>query len=246
MKHAYLGPQFSDMEIGRVLNRFEASFEYYNDFAELSSMVSQRLADGKIVGWFQGRMEFGPRALGNRSILADPQNPEIQKNLNLRIKFREGFRPFAPAVLEEDLSEYFSSDTPSPYMLFISKLNKEHQKPEPENYPSFSLYDRLYHVRSKVPAITHVDYSARIQTVSSVSNYRFWKLISDFKNITGCGMLVNTSFNIRGEPIVCTPREAYLDFMLSGMDYLVLGNYVLKQTDQKPLLKSEKSTVTLD
>lgn len=246
MKYAYLGPQFTDIEIGRVLNRYEAPFEYVHDPKELTLKVSQKIADGKIVGWFQGRMEFGPRALGNRSILADPRNPEIQKNLNLKIKFREGFRPFAPSVLMEDLPKYFSSDTPSPYMLFIYQLKKELQNPEPENYSSFGLYDRLYHVRSNFPAITHVDYSARIQTVSADSNPLYWQLITDFKKITGCGMIVNTSFNVRGEPIVCTPREAYLDFMRTGMDYLVMGNYILDKTNQNPPPENERGLLQLD
>ena len=246
MKYAYLGPQYSDPEIGRILNRYEAPFEYFTDSHQLTENVSRKLAEGKIVGWFQGRMEFGPRALGNRSILADPRNPEIQKNLNLKIKFREGFRPFAPSVLLEDLEEYFSSGIPSPYMLFISQLRKKHRKPEPENYPEFSLYDRLYHVRSDVPAITHVDYSARIQTVSTESNPLYWQLINDFKKITGCGMIVNTSFNVRGEPIVCTPRDAYLDFMQTGMDYLVIGNYMLDRAKQPPLPANEKNSVKPD
>lgn len=246
MKYARLGPQFSDIEIGRVINRYEAPFEYINDSAELTSIVSQKISDGKIVGWFQGRMEFGPRALGNRSILADPRNPEIQKNLNLKIKFREGFRPFAPSILLEDLPEYFSSDTPLPYMLFTAQIKKELQNSEPENYASLGLYDRLYHIRSNVPVITHVDYSARIQTVSADSNPLFWQLIRDFKKVTGCGMIVNTSFNVRGEPIVCTPREAYLDFMRTGMDYLVMGNYILDKTNQKPLPENERGLVQLD
>jgi carbamoyltransferase len=246
MKFAYLGPKYSDQEIRRTLNRYEATFEYYPNFSELTATVSQKLAEGKVIGWFQGRMEFGPRALGNRSILADPRNPEIQKILNLKIKFREGFRPFAPSVLEEDLSEYFVTDKPSPYMLFVTQVAQKHQKPEPENYSEYSLFDRLYHQRSDIPAITHVDYSARIQSVSVDSNPRFWQLISDFKKITGCGMLVNTSFNVRGEPIVCTPRDAFLDFMHTEMDYLVMGNYVLERTNQMPLPVEERIKVNMD
>lgn len=246
MKFAYLGPQYSDQEIRRTLNRYEAIFEYYPDFTELTATVSQKLTEGKVIGWFQGRMEFGPRALGNRSILADPRNPEIQKILNLKIKFREGFRPFAPSVLEEDLSEYFVTDKPSPYMLFVAQVAQKHQKPEPEDYSGYSLFYRLYHQRSDVPAITHVDYSARIQSVSAGSNPRFWQLISDFKKITGCGMVVNTSFNVRGEPIVCNPRDAFLDFMHTEMDYLVMGNYVLERTSQKPLPVEERIKVNMD
>lgn len=246
MNNAQLGPQFTDAEIARTLTRYEALYSYFDNFSELSSVVSRLLADGKIVGWFQGRMEFGPRALGNRSILADPRNPEIQKILNLKIKFREGFRPFAPSVLLEDLSDNFSTDTPSPYMLFVAQLKKERQKPEPEGYQGFTLYDRLYHLRSDVPAVTHVDYSARVQTVSAASNPRFWQLISDFKKITGCGMLVNTSFNVRGEPIVCTPRDAYLDFMQTKMDFLVMGNYVIDRNSQEPLPEREIFSVKQD
>jgi len=246
MKYALLGPQYSDSEIRRVLNRYEASFTYFKDFGELTLSISQKIADGMIVGWFQGRMEFGPRALGNRSILADPRNPEIQKKLNLKIKFREGFRPFAPSVLEEDLHEYFASDTPSPYMLFVSGLKKELRTSEPSGYSDFNLYDRLYHQRSGVPAITHIDYSSRIQTVSKSSNPRFWSLISDFKKITGFGMVVNTSFNIRGEPIVCTPNEAYLDFMATGMDFLVMGNYVLERGNQRPIQKEVMQQLNQD
>jgi len=246
MKYSLLGPQYSNPEIGRVLTRYDALFNYFECFSELSLNVSQKIADGKIIGWFQGRMEFGPRALGNRSILADPRNPEIQKKLNLKIKFREGFRPFAPSVLQEDLTEYFSSSTPSPYMLFVSGLKKELRAQEPIGYCDFNLYDRLYHIRSGIPAITHIDYSSRIQTVTKISNPRFWKLISDFKKITGCGMVVNTSFNIRGEPIVCTPQEAYLDFMGTDMDYLVMGNYLLERTIQKPLPKAKRNQVNPD
>jgi len=246
MKYALLGPQYSDAEIGRVLNRYEAPFTYFKDFGELTLKVSQKIADGLIVGWFQGRMEFGPRALGNRSILADPRNPEIQKKLNLKIKFREGFRPFAPVVLEEDLHEYFETETPSPYMLFVSSLKRKLRTPEPSGYSDFNLYDRLYHIRSGVPAITHVDYSSRIQSVSESSNPRFWMLIRDFKKLTGCGMVVNTSFNIRGEPIVCNPNDAYRDFLVTEMDCLVMGNYILDRTSQRPLKEDTARLINPD
>ena len=246
MKYAFLGPQFSDPEILRVLNRNNAQYQYFDDFNKLTKLVGQKIADGNIVGWFQGRMEFGPRALGNRSILADPRNPEIQKKLNLKIKFREGFRPFAPSVLQEDLPEYYSSATPSPYMLFVSRLKMELQNPEPPGYSDFHLYDRLYHIRSDVPAITHIDYSSRIQTVSESSNPRFWKLICDFKEITGCAMVVNTSFNIRGEPIVCSPNDAYSDFIGTEMDFLVIGNYLLERINQRPQSKDQKHQLNPD
>lgn len=247
MNYSYLGPQFSDNDILHAINKYEAQYDYYENFNDLTLVVSQKIAEGNVIGWFQDRMEFGPRALGNRSILGDPRNPEIQKILNLKIKFREGFRPFAPSVLEEDLSHYYSTNVSSPYMLFVASLKEELRNPEPENYIDFKLYDRLYHVRSAVPAVTHIDYSARIQTVSKEANPKFWKLITDFKKITGCGMLVNTSFNIRGEPIVCAPQDAYIDFMRTEMDYLVLGNYLLdKKKQQLPLKYIEKIKICLD
>jgi carbamoyltransferase len=233
MNHSYLGPQYSDKDILKSINKYEAQYELYKNYDDLSLIVSQKIAEGNVIGWFQDRMEFGPRALGNRSILADPRNPEIQKVLNLKIKFREGFRPFAPSVLIEDLSNYYTAIGPSPYMLFIGSLKEELRNPEPENYDDSKLYDRLYHLRSDIPAVTHVDYSSRIQTVSKESNPKFWQLITDFKNITGCGMLVNTSFNVRGEPIVCTSQDAYIDFMRTDMDYLVLGNYLFDKKKQK-------------
>jgi carbamoyltransferase len=233
MNYSYLGPQFSDKSILQAIDKYEAQYEYYGNFDDLSLAVSQRISEGNVIGWFQDRMEFGPRALGNRSILGDPRNPEIQKVLNLKIKFREGFRPFAPSVLIEDMDHFYTTMVPSPYMLFIGSLKEELRNPEPESYVDFNLYDRLYHIRSGIPAVTHVDYSARIQTVSKEANPKFWQLITDFKKITGCGILVNTSFNVRGEPIVCTPEDAYTDFMRTDMDYLVLGNYLLDRKKQK-------------
>jgi carbamoyltransferase len=233
MNYSYLGPQFSDKSILQAIDKYEAQYEYYGNFDDLSLVVSQRISEGNVIGWFQDRMEFGPRALGNRSILGDPRNPEIQKVLNLKIKFREGFRPFAPSVLIEDMDHFYTTMVPSPYMLFIGSLKEELRNPEPESYVDFNLYDRLYHIRSVIPAVTHVDYSARIQTVSKEANPKFWQLITDFKKITGCGILVNTSFNVRGEPIVCTPEDAYIDFMRTDMDYLVLGNYLLDRKKQK-------------
>jgi carbamoyltransferase len=233
MNYSYLGPQYSDKDIFRAINKYEAKYEYYKNFDDLTLVVSQKIADGNVIGWFQDRMEFGPRALGNRSILGDPRNPEIQKVLNLKIKFREGFRPFAPSILIEDLSNYYVTNVSSPYMLFIGSLKDELRNSEPENYADLNLYERLYHIRSGIPAVTHIDYSARIQTVSKEANPKFWKLITDFKKITGCGILVNTSFNVRGEPIVCAPQDAYIDFMRTNMDYLVLGNYFFDKKEQK-------------
>lgn len=242
MQGSYLGPQYQDMNILKVARKYGADYSFFEDFDELTSMVSQKIAEGHVIGWFQGRMEFGPRALGNRSILADPRNPGMQKRINLKIKFREGFRPFAPSVLIEDASLYFNIQSPSPYMLFVETLREELRKKEPENYSGLDLSDRLYHIRSEIPAVTHIDYTSRIQTVSKDSNPRFWQLINDFKKITGCGMLINTSFNVRGEPIVCTPQDAYLGFMQTGLDYLVMGNYLFDKRKQKPwpLLQEEK------
>ena len=234
MKGAFLGPSYSDKEIFRVLRLHEARYDHFEDFSQLTAFVSQKLAEGKVVGWFQDRMEFGPRALGNRSILGDPRDPGMQRKLNVKIKSREGFRPFAPSVLIEDSPRYFAPSQfgPSPYMLLVASLRDELRQPEPPGYSGLGLYDRLYHIRSDLPAITHVDYSARIQTVCPHTHPKFWRLINDFKQITGCGMLINTSFNVRGEPIVCSPLDAWRGFMRTGMDYLVMGNYVLDRSKQ--------------
>jgi len=177
-------------------------------------------------------MEYGPRALGNRSILGNPCQPEMQKKLNLKIKYREGFRPFAPSVLEEDIEEYFNLDRPSPYMLLVTPVKEKRRNPLPENYDRMEMYERLYHLRSDIPAVTHIDYSARIQSINKDTNERFWKLISAFKAKTGFGLVVNTSFNVRGEPIVCTPEDAYRCFMRTEMDYLVMGDYLFRKEDQ--------------
>jgi carbamoyltransferase len=232
MSGSYLGPEFSSKEIVRTINRYNARGRSYEGFAALAADVAARLAAGDVGGWFQGRMEFGPRALGNRSILGDPRNPEMQKRLNLKIKFREGFRPFAPSVLEEDVAEYFELDRPSPYMLLVTPVRKNRQQPLPAEYADRPMYDRLYVVRSDLPAITHVDYSARIQTVSRATNPRYWTLIDAFKRLTGCGVLVNTSFNVRGEPIVCTPGDAYRCFMRTEMDFLVIGDFLFDKREQ--------------
>jgi carbamoyltransferase len=185
-----------------------------------------------VVGWFQGRMEWGPRALGNRSILGDARHAEMQKRLNLKIKFREGFRPFAPSVLAEDAATYFELDQPSPYMLLVAPVREDRRNPVPSGYHDLAMYDRLYHLRSDIPAVTHVDYSARIQTVHRETNERYWKLIRAFKEHTGYGVIVNTSFNVRGEPIVCTPEDAYRCFMRTEMDYLVVGNSLFDKKAQ--------------
>jgi carbamoyltransferase len=232
---SYLGPEFSDQEIRRALQRYGAKAHYNEDFQKLASEVAARLSQGNVVGWFQGRMEFGPRALGGRSILGDARNPEMQKKLNLKIKYREGFRPFAPSVLEEDIGEYFDLDRESPYMLLVAPIREDRKIPLPDQYNDRPLYERLYFLRSDLPAITHIDYSARIQSVSRETNPRYWDLINEFKKQTGYGVIVNTSFNVRGEPIVCTPDDAYRCFMRTEMDFLVVGNYVLDKKEQPAL-----------
>ncbi|GAB4345590.1 MAG: carbamoyltransferase [Candidatus Abyssubacteria bacterium] len=232
MKGAFLGPEYEPAEILRTLRKYGAPHHHYPDFQLLCNETSRLLTDGKVVGWFQGRMEFGPRALGNRSILGDPRHPEMQKRLNLKIKYREGFRPFAPAVLIEDAEAYFELDRPSPYMLLVAPVKPARRNPLPDGYPELPLLERLYHLRSDIPAVTHVDYSARIQTVSKDTNERFWNLIRTFKELTGCSVLVNTSFNVRGEPIVCSPDDAYRCFRRTKMDCLVLGNYLLHKDEQ--------------
>jgi carbamoyltransferase len=232
MKGAYLGPEYSADEIKRVAKRYKAPIRYFSNFRELCNVVADFLEQGMVVGWFQGRMEYGPRALGNRSILGNPCLPETQKKLNLKIKYREGFRPFAPAVLEEDIEEYFDLDRPSPYMLLVAPVKETRRKILPEYYSRSEMYERLYHIRSDVPAITHIDYSARIQSVNKKSNERFWGLIRSFKEKTGYGLVVNTSFNVRGEPIICTPEDGYRCFMRTEMDYLVMGDYLFNKKEQ--------------
>jgi carbamoyltransferase len=234
MSGSYLGPSFSSDQIARAIRRRRAVAAHFDQFPDLVADVASRLAAGQVGGWFQGRMEFGPRALGNRSIIGDARNPAMQKTLNLKIKYREGFRPFAPAVLEEDVAEHFDLDRPSPYMLLVAPIRDHKQIPLPDGYADRPLNERLYFLRSDLPAITHVDYSARIQTISRATNPRFWDLVNGFKSLTGCGVIVNTSFNVRGEPIVCTPEEAYRCFMRTEMDFLVLGDYVLDKKDQPP------------
>ncbi len=235
MKGAYLGPEFTDKQIHNVATKYNSKYKHYDSFDELIKIVAEKISEGSVVGWFQGRMEYGPRALGNRSILGDARNPEMQKKMNLKIKYREGFRPFAPTVLEEDIKKYFVLNKTSPYMLLVIPVKEDRRNPVPEGYNDMELYKRLYHLRSDVPAITHIDYSARIQSVNKNTNPRYWKLINEFKNQTGYGVIVNTSFNVRGEPIVCTPDDAYRCFMRTEMDYLVLGNYLFDKKEQKKL-----------
>ena len=232
MKGAYLGPQFSDFDIEKVARRYDAKYKKFDDFSELCEKTADLLNNDTVIGWFQGRMEFGPRALGNRSILGDPRCPEMQKKLNLKIKYREGFRPFAPSVLEEDISKFFDIDTISPYMLMVAPVLESRRTKLPEKYEELPLYERLYFLRSDVPSITHIDFSARIQSVSRETNPKYWQLINTFKQKTGYGIVVNTSFNVRGEPIVCSPDDAYRCFMRTEMDYLVMGNYLFDKKEQ--------------
>lgn len=232
MDGALLGPEFTDKEIHKVLKRYTDRYFYHDDFQVICESVSALIKSGKVVGWFQGRMEFGPRALGSRSILADPANPEVQKKLNVKIKNRESFRPFAPCVLEEDAALYFDIKGKSPYMLFTYPVKESVRFPEPEGYKSFSMMEKLYQQRSQFPAITHIDYSARVQTVSSASCPYLYQLLVSFKKVTGYGMLVNTSFNVRGEPIVATPEDAVRCFLNTEMDVLVIGKYILEKNGQ--------------
>lgn len=233
MKGAFLGPSFSKGSIYKTLTKYGATYSWHDDFDELCRRVAGLINEGNIVGWFQGRMEFGPRALGNRSILADPRNPEMQRKLNLHIKFRESFRPFAPAVLAEKSKDFFDNPDHSPYMLLVHPVKNSHRTHEPQGYGDLPLLEKLYHKRSDIPAVTHIDYSARIQTVHKETNPLFHKLIGHFEFITGYPLLINTSFNVRGEPIVCTPEDAFICFMRTEMDYLVMGNFILAKNEQK-------------
>ncbi len=238
MRGAYLGPEFSNKDAMRLARKFDAPYWMYEDFDTLCKDAADLLARGFVVGWFQGRMEYGPRALGARSILGDPRNPEMQKKLNLKIKYREGFRPFAPSVMEEKIGEYFDLDRPSPYMLLVAPVKEERRRPLPEGYEEMAMFERLYHLRSDIPAVTHVDNSARIQSVNRETNPRYWKLINAFRKKTGVGLLVNTSFNVRGEPIVCTPEDAYTCFMRTEMDYLIMGDVFFEKSKQ-PAMEEE-------
>lgn len=232
MNGALLGPEYDAKEILKVARRYKAPHQAYDNFTSLCSDVAKLLEDGQVVGWFQGRMEFGPRALGNRSILGDARHPGMQKKLNLKIKYREGFRPFAPSVLEECIPDFFDLDRPSPYMLLVAPVKEERRNPLPSDFQTLPLYDRLYHLRSDVPSITHIDYSARIQSVNKEVHPKYWQLIDAFRQRTGYGVIVNTSFNVRGEPIVCTPEDAYRCFMGTEMDFLVMGDYLFKKEEQ--------------
>jgi carbamoyltransferase len=238
MNGAYLGPEFSQQEIERRLQAAGAVFTALRD-QDLLQASAEALVDGKALGWFQGRMEFGPRALGSRSILGDARSPSMQSVLNLKVKYRESFRPFAPAVLREDVAEWFEIDADSPYMLLVADVVQRRRIPmTPEQQKLFGI-ERLNVPRSEIPAVTHVDYSARVQTVHRETNPRFHALISLFKQRTGCPVIVNTSFNVRGEPIVCTPEEAFRCFMGTEIETLAMGNCFLRKEDQKADMKRE-------
>lgn len=237
MQGALLGPEFSDGEVLSALEKSRAGYREFDSFETLCDEVAALLADGLVIGWFQGRMEFGPRALGNRTILADPRNGEMQERLNLKIKFRESFRPFAPSVLAEDAADFFDLPAPSPYMLLVAPVKPNRRKALSEDCRRLPPGERLRCPRSDIPAVTHVDFSARVHTVERQANPAFHQLISAFKRKTGFGLVVNTSFNVRGQPIVCTPADAYECFMRTGMDALAINRFLLRkevQPDPKP------------
>ena len=233
-KGSYLGPKFSDEEINSFIKSNNLVAKKYEE-DELIKIVADLIANEKVIGWFDGRMEFGPRALGARSIIGDARSPKMQATMNIKIKFREGFRPFAPSVLYEKVSEYFEIDKESPYMLLVADVKKERRRKMTAEEEKLWGIEKLNVVRSDIPAITHVDYSARLQTVHKETNSRYYKLIKQFEKNTGCAVIINTSFNVRGEPIVCTPEDAYKCFMRTNIDYLILGNYLLAKEDQTPL-----------
>ncbi len=231
---SYLGPEFSDDEILNFLRRDDAVYHQLRP-GEVSKVAADLIAREKVIGWFQGRMEFGPRALGGRSILGDARSPKMQALMNLKVKFREGFRPFAPAVLAEKVSDYFELDKESPYMLLVADVKTERRRQMSEDEKKLFGIDKLNVVRSDIPAVTHIDYSARIQTVHEETNPLFHDLISRFEEGQGCAVIINTSFNVRGEPIVCTPEDAYKCFMRTNIDHLIMGNIILNKEEQRPL-----------
>jgi carbamoyltransferase len=237
-KGSYLGPEFSNDEILDFLNKKEISFSKVNN-DDIPSKIAGLISEEKVIGWFQGRMEFGPRALGARSIIGDARSPKMQAQMNLKIKFREGFRPFAPSVLADKVSDYFEMNAESPYMLLVADVKKERQKQMKDEEKKLFGIDKLNILRSDLPAVTHIDYSARIQTVHENTNKLYYDLIKKFDEEHNCAVIINTSFNVRGEPIVCTPEDAYKCFMRTHIDYLIMGNYLLDKKEQKDF-KEEK------
>ena len=252
MRGSYLGPAFGEETIREFLDEEKAPYHFYENEDELLNFTAQKIADENIIGWFDGRMEFGPRALGNRSILGDARSEKMQVKMNVSIKFRESFRPFAPSVIKERVKDYFKMETESPYMLIVAPVKEDiRRKPNQEEVQSMkseNLLERVAICRSTVPAITHIDYSARVQTVSEARNERYYRLIKRLEKITGCGLVVNTSFNIRGEPIVCTPQDAYRCFLCTDMDILVLSNFILVKEEQpiESLKEKEKYIASFD
>jgi carbamoyltransferase len=242
MRGAYLGPRFSQADAETSLQKAGAKFGVHDD-QQIVELTAQALSDGKAVGWMGGRMEFGPRSLGNRSILGDPRSPSMQKTLNLKVKYRESFRPFAPSVLREDVADWFELEAESPYMLLVAGVRPSRRRQMSEAEAALFGIDKLNVPRSSIPAVTHVDYSARVQTVHKETNPRYHALLTRFKELTGCPVLVNTSFNVRGEPIVCTPEDAFRCFMGSELDVLVVENCLLIKTDQDPALKLDYKNV---
>jgi carbamoyltransferase len=246
MKGSYLGPEYSQPDIEARLKASGAVFTTAST-QEMLNQTADALAAGKAVGWHQGRMEFGPRALGGRSIIADPRSPAVQKQLNLKVKYRESFRPFAPSVLREDVSQWFDINVDSPYMLMVADVVKSRQLPMSAEQQQLFGIEKLNVPRSEIPAVTHVDYSARIQTVHENTNPLYYRLIEKFKELTGCPVLVNTSFNVRGEPIVCTPEDAFNCLMGTEIELLVVGNCLMRKEDQDPaLIKDYKNAYELD
>src|ERR1700742_2148753 len=241
MSGAFVGPQYAQDDIEQRLQAADARFRVMSDRAMVEA-TAKALADQLAIGWFQGRMEFGPRSLGARSILGDPRSATMQKNLNLKVKYRESFRPFAPAVLREDVAEWFELDSDSPYMLLVADVRKDRRREMNSGEPVLFGIDKLNVSRSEIPAVTHIDYSARIQTVSEATNPLFHRLLKEFKRLTGCPVMVNTSFNVRGEPIVCTPEDAFRCFMGNELDLLVVGNCVLRKAEQDASLKQDYSS----
>jgi carbamoyltransferase len=238
MKGSYLGPQFNEQEVAEQLTRCGAVFKMLSD-EDVIEQTAQALAKGKAIGWMNGRMEFGPRALGGRSIIADPRSPIMQKLLNLKVKYRESFRPFAPSVLREDVAQWFDLDDDSPYMLLVTDVIKDKRRQITAEEQGLFGIDKLNVPRSEIPAVTHVDYSARVQTVHKETNSRYYALIKKFKELTGCPVIVNTSFNVRGEPIICSPEDAFRCFMGTELDILIVGNAILEKSNQLPELVAD-------
>ena len=238
MQGSYLGPEYTQKEIEEEIDKAGGKYIILDEEV-LIEKVANDISKGEAIGWFQGRMEFGPRALGARSILGDPRSPEMQKNLNMKVKFRESFRPFAPSILKDDLTEWFDINIDSPYMLMVSYINKNKVIEMTAEQKRLFGIDQLNIKRSQIPAVTHVDYSARIQTVHKETNEKYFRLIQKFKEKTNCPIIINTSFNVRGEPIVNTPLDAFNCFMGTGLDKLIIGDCYLDKNNQDPLLKKD-------